>query len=109
MRINVYAEELTQEVETVVKQSVETGRVFYGVRMFLASPSQLHHTAKDDDRSAITIWVPWNKVDGYQPKTVTGLLRKMADELDAEFATPQDIVDGLNGINIAVPPSFDVV
>ncbi len=58
MRINVYAEELTRETE-IVKKTTEDGRQFLAVRLFLASPRELHHSIKDDDRSAITFWVPW--------------------------------------------------
>jgi hypothetical protein len=28
------------------------------VRLYLASPDILHHTDEDDDRSAITFWIP---------------------------------------------------
>lgn len=55
MRINVYNEELTGETE-VVETTPETGRTFYGCRVFLASADELHHAADDDDRSAITFW-----------------------------------------------------
>lgn len=57
MRINVYSQELTKEWELVSKPA-DTGIVYYGIRMFLASPDILHHTADDDDRSAITFWLP---------------------------------------------------
>ena len=57
MRINVYSQELTKEVSLVSKVS-DTGITYYGVRMYLASPDILHHTADDDDRSAITFWIP---------------------------------------------------
>jgi hypothetical protein len=59
MRINVYAEELTDEVVLVSKdvEDEEFGkRTFYGVRVFLKSPPELHHSPEDDDRSAITFW-----------------------------------------------------
>lgn len=56
MRINVYEEELTEEVQIVPTQA-KTGEIFYGVRMFYKSHPDLHHTAADDDRSAITLWV----------------------------------------------------
>ena len=36
----------------------DTGITYYGVRMYLASPDILHHTSEDDDRSAITFWIP---------------------------------------------------
>lgn len=56
MRINVYNEELTGDVR-VVETTPETGRTFYGVRMFLASAKELHYSEDDDDRSAVTIWL----------------------------------------------------
>lgn len=57
MRINIYSQELTKEFELVSK-TADTGITYYGVRMYLASPDILHHTADDDDRSAITFWLP---------------------------------------------------
>lgn len=63
MRVNVYSQELLTELtnqrqlETVVKES-DTGVTYSAVRMFLASPEELHDTDTDDDRSAITIWLP---------------------------------------------------
>jgi hypothetical protein len=57
VRINVYAEELTTET-TVIEKMVD-GRRFFGIRLFLKSPQALHQTELDDDRSAITFWVPW--------------------------------------------------
>lgn len=55
MRVNVYEEELTDEV-TLVSTTAETGKVFYGVRFYLKSAIALHHTEEDDDRSAVTFW-----------------------------------------------------
>jgi hypothetical protein len=60
MRINVYSQELTQEIELVSK-TADTGITYYGVRLYLASPDILHHTPEDDDRSAITFWIPNNR------------------------------------------------
>ena len=57
MRINVYSQELTKEVELVSKEA-DTGITYYGIRLYLASPDILHHTEDDDDRSAITFWLP---------------------------------------------------
>jgi hypothetical protein len=57
MRINVYSQELTKEIMPVSK-TADTGITYHGVRMMLASPDVLHHTARDDDRSAITFWIP---------------------------------------------------
>jgi hypothetical protein len=57
MRINVYSQELTPEVGLTTK-TADTGITYYGIRMILASPDKLHHTPTDDDRSAITFWLP---------------------------------------------------
>lgn len=68
MRINVYAEELLDvgegellRIERVSK-TAETGRTYYGVRIYLRSPKELHAELADDDRSAITFWGPRAKV-----------------------------------------------
>ncbi len=55
MRINVYSQELTKNYEIIEKQS-DNGVVYYGVRLYLASPEVLHDTKDDDDRSAITFF-----------------------------------------------------
>lgn len=60
MRVNVYAEELTNEVQLLSKSAEQPDgkmQTFAGVRIFLASPDVLHHTELDDDRSAITFWL----------------------------------------------------
>lgn len=57
MRINVYSQELTDEVIKVEKIS-NTGRVYSAVQLILHSSSYLHHPPKDDDRSAVTFWMP---------------------------------------------------
>lgn len=56
MRINVYHEELTTEMEFVKKHVEKTGNTYFGLRIFLKSPPDLHHTSDDDDRTAITFW-----------------------------------------------------
>ncbi len=58
MRINVYSQELTKEIELVSSMAADTGITYYGVRLYLHSPKQLHQTEEDDDRSAITLWIP---------------------------------------------------
>lgn len=63
MRINIYAEELTQETEIITKEV--DGRKFFAVRLFLKSAKELHYTKQDDDRSAITFWVPWYDGDNH--------------------------------------------
>ena len=64
MRINVYAEEMTDRVEIVTKTNSEG--TFTGVRLYLympvtTGPSQMvkgpfEHRPGDDDSSAITFW-----------------------------------------------------
>jgi len=79
MRINIYAEELmfpedARSIE-VVQKLADTGKTFFGVRLFLYSSEFLHHGLDDDDRSAITIWGPREKI--------AALLRKMADGIES--------------------------
>lgn len=57
MRINVYSQELTDEVQTVEKVS-NTGLVYSAVMLMLHSSPMLHHPPADDDRSAVTFWLP---------------------------------------------------
>jgi hypothetical protein len=81
MRINVYAEELTEEIELVTKTVTDDEfgtRIFYGIRMYLLSPKELHHSIEDDDRSAITYWVKWTKADGTDNTPLTHVLSAMA-------------------------------
>lgn len=82
MRINIYAEELTSEIEIVTKTVNDDKfgeRTFYGFRIFLVSPDVLHHSKKDDDRSAITFWVKWTKDKGN------------------DFSVIEELLDNLNG------------
>jgi len=57
MRINVYSQELTDEVRLVAKES-NTGITYHAVQLMLHSSPMLHHPPADDDRSAVTIWLP---------------------------------------------------
>lgn len=57
MRINVYSQELTDEVCSVEKES-NTGVVYSAIQFMLHSSDRLHHPPKDDDRSAVTFWLP---------------------------------------------------
>jgi hypothetical protein len=52
----VYREELTKEVERF-ERTADTGVTYTGLRLFLKSPDELHHSQFDDDRSAITFFV----------------------------------------------------
>jgi len=57
MRVNIYSQDLTDEIEVIKKES-NTGVTYDAVRLILHSSSMLHHPPKDDDRSAITFWLP---------------------------------------------------
>lgn len=57
MRINVYSQELTSEVNMVEKDS-STGLVYSAAQFMLHSSALLHHPPHDDDRSAVTFWLP---------------------------------------------------
>jgi hypothetical protein len=57
MRINVYSQELTSEVIHVEKAS-NTGITYHAAQLVLHSSPMLHHPPADDDRSAVTFWLP---------------------------------------------------
>jgi len=60
MRINVYSQELTDEVKLISKGS-NTGIEYHAVQLMLHSSPMLHHPPADDDRSAVTFWLPKSK------------------------------------------------
>ena len=57
MRINVYSQEITDEVNRVEK-AANTGVTYSAVQFMLHSSAKLHHPPDDDDRSAVTFWLP---------------------------------------------------
>ena len=57
MRINIYSQELTDEVQTIEKVS-NTGLTYSAVQFMLHSSDKLHRPPADDDRSAVTFWLP---------------------------------------------------
>lgn len=57
MRINVYSQELTSEVIEITKDS-NTGTKYRAAQLILHSTDKLHHPPMDDDRSAVTFWLP---------------------------------------------------
>ena len=79
MRLNIYAEELPAEDDPRavdrVSTTADTGRTFFGARLYLRSARELHDEPGDDDRSAITIWGPRARV--------AALLHRMADAVEA--------------------------
>lgn len=67
MRINVYSQELLCDpdvdasdtiVELIGQHKADTGVIYSAVRLFLHSSNRLHDDGVDDDRSAITFWLP---------------------------------------------------
>ena len=57
MRVNIYSQELTEELLEVSKVS-NTGVEYKAVQFVLHSSPMLHHPPQDDDRSAVTFWLP---------------------------------------------------
>jgi len=57
MRSNVYSQEVTEEVQMVAKKS-NTGVTYHAAQLVLHSSPMLHHPPADDDRSAVTFWLP---------------------------------------------------
>jgi hypothetical protein len=57
MRINVYSQELSDEV-LLVEKSSNTGVTYHAAQLILHSSPALHHPPLDDDRSAVTFWLP---------------------------------------------------
>lgn len=83
MRVNVYAEEMTDRVE-IVEKTVD-GQVFTGLRIYLELPATVGrrqyqgpfiHREGDDDSSAVTFW---GKGD------LRKLVDKMRFELDKHY------------------------
>jgi hypothetical protein len=116
MRVNVYAEEMTDRVEIISKEI--DGRRFTGLRLYLELPATevrdgevrqvqgpfMHHPG-DDDSAAVTFW---------GKRDLRVVLRKMLAELDAHYAITQQYstakVDGYTcrkcGVWYAGPNGF---
>lgn len=87
MRVNVYAEEMTDRVE-IVSKTVE-GREFTAVRFYLELPATVSgvqhkapfiHRPGDDDSSAVTFW---------GKRDLRPMLRKALALLDAHYEAPR--------------------
>lgn len=75
MRINVYSQELTNEVRLIDKGS-NTGVIYHAVQIMLHSSSRLHHPPLDDDRSAVSFWLPKSP---QRREELAGAFERMAD------------------------------
>ena len=82
MRVNIYAEEMTNRIE-IVEKEIE-GQKFTGVRFYLYLPvtydnkqisGPFLHRKDDDDSSAITFW---------GKRSLREILRRALDLLDKE-------------------------
>jgi hypothetical protein len=87
MRVNVYAEEITDRIEIISKKI--DGHTFTGLRIYLELPATVGerqyqgpflHRPGDDDSSAVTFW-------GKRDLRVT--LRKALARLDRYYARQQ--------------------
>ena len=84
MRVNVYAEEMTDSIEIISKEI--DGQSFTGLRIYLHLPATVGgqqyqgpfmHRPGDDDSSAVTFW---------GKRDLRGVLRKALAELDQHYA-----------------------
>ncbi len=102
MRVNVYAEEMTDRVELFSKE-IE-GHVFTGLRLYLHLPVTLPtgvqaqgpfmHRPGDDDSAAVTFW---------GKRDLRPVLRKMLAMLDAHYSA--EIIHGLKTLTFAARTS----
>jgi hypothetical protein len=89
MRINVYSQELTAEVLPVSKVS-NTGIEYKAIQFVLHSSPMLHHPPADDDRSAVTFWLPQSERG---LREFRGALIAAVKLVDAEYQN----LDTING------------
>jgi hypothetical protein len=85
MRVNVYAEEMTDRIEIIGKEI--DGHTFTGLRFYLELPATLPdgtnyaapfmHRAGDDDSAAVTFW---------GKRDLRKMLRQALAALDAHYA-----------------------
>lgn len=90
MRVNVYAEEMTDRIEIISKQI--DGHTFTGLRFFLELPATVGgvqhqapfmHRPGDDDSSAVTFW---------GKKDLRETMKLATEMLDAHYDRPKGIV-----------------
>lgn len=83
MRVNIYAEEMTDRVE-IIRKEID-GHTYTGLRLYLELPvthngdsvrGPFMHRPGDDDSAAITFW---------GKRDLRGVLRRMSAALDAHY------------------------
>lgn len=86
MRVNVYAEEMTDRIEIISKEI--DGHQFTGLRIYLELPATVGghqyqgpfmHRPGDDDSSAVTFW---------GKRDLRDVLRKALKQLDEHYSKP---------------------
>lgn len=84
MRTNIYSQELILDDEIKVVEGIEkisnTGKCYSAVRMYFHSTPMLHDDITDDDRSAITFWLP---ADMRKRQILANLFKEMASTVIA--------------------------
>jgi hypothetical protein len=99
MRVNVYAEEMTNRVELVTKKT-EDGE-FTGVRFYLELPMTVNgveykgpflHQPGDDDSAAVTFW--GKRQLRTLLKQALDLLEANTDAEPADYLKPLEVRDG---------------
>lgn len=93
MRVNVYAEEMTDRLEIIGKEI--DGHTFTGLRFYLELPATVNgvqhqapfmHRPGDDDSSAVTFW---------GKRDLRVLLRQALAMLDAHYGEPAKAEPGI--------------
>jgi hypothetical protein len=82
MRVNAYAEEITGEVDIIHKGP------FAGIRFYLKSADSLHSTHLDDDRSAITFWIPNTEAAAIEVENAFGRARHLTKQFIETHGLP---------------------
>ena len=89
MRVNIYAQEITDRVELVLTTAKNTGNTFLGIRFYLDSPASLQPPQHiDDDSSAVTFWVKSGR-EGYTPGDEEALISILERAVDLLRATAE--------------------
>jgi hypothetical protein len=91
MRVNIYSQELTDEVNAVSKVS-NTGIEYKAIQFVLHSSPMLHHPPADDDRSAVTFWLPQSDRG---LREFRGALIDAVKIVDAEYQKFDSVPEGL--------------
>lgn len=110
MRINIYSQELTEEVQEVEKVS-NTGIAYRAAMLMLHSSPMLHHPPNDDDRSAVVFWLPTSarlrKQMGAAFRRIAEIFEKGIEEDQhlKEAGWPLSILDGKTDPTPAAPAS----